>query len=384
MRRLPIVAACALILVACGSTPPATPSGSSAVPTAVSAIISDATSAPAAEAPTTAPAPTDAPAPTEAPTAAPAAEPGLSRTAPLPIGTEVRGTGWSITVTGVKRGKEATDLIKAANQFNDPPVEGMEYLVADLKVANIGAKPEAQMPDLGVDIRVTGDRNVLYSRTPAVAPKPFKDKLLPKGESEGQIVFTVPSDEKNLMFRVGELLSFDDATQRYIAIDEGAKLAPPADLASVAMSEAGKTKEAPAKVGDVVTTGAYEVKVLEFVRGEEAAAKIKEANEFNQPAPAGMEFVAIKVHVRALSTEKPDATTNVDSSLFKISGEKNVEYDHPPTVAPEPRLDANLYPGGEAEGWVVLAAATGEKGLVVKMAPLLSFSGDDARYIALS
>lgn len=43
----------------------------------------------------------------------------------------------------------------------------------------------------------------------------------------------------------------------------------------------------------------------------------------------------------------------------------------------------NLYPGGEAEGWVVVSAPPDEKGLVLNIAPLFSFSDSDARYVGL-
>jgi len=52
-------------------------------------------------------------------------------------------------------------------------------------------------------------------------------------------------------------------------------------------------------------------------------------------------------------------------------------------VAPAPALDVNLYPGGEAEGWVVVSAPPDEKGLVLNIKPLFSFSESNARYVAV-
>ena len=89
------------------------------------------------------------------------------------------------------------------------------------------------------------------------------------------------------------------------------------------------------------------------------------------------------MHVKALLGEGPDSTTNFDNGWFKVTGEKNVVYDRPSTVAPDPRLDETVYPGGEAEGWIVLSAATGEKGLVTMIQPTFSFTDDNTRYAAL-
>jgi hypothetical protein len=183
------------------------------------------------------------------------------------------------------------------------------------------------------------------------------------------------------MFQIGDLISFDNSTTRFVAIDDGAKVAPPADLPSA--TDVGKSKDAPAKVGEAVTTSSFQATILEVVRGADAVAKIKEANQFNEPAPAGQEFVLIKAHVRILGGESPDTALNVDKTLFKLSGEKNVVYDLTAGVAPEPRLDATLFPGGEVEGWLVLSVAEGEQKLVATVAPLISFTDTDTRYIGL-
>lgn len=375
MYRRSIAALClALVLAACGGAPATAPSAASA------------TDAPAAAAATTAPAPTDAPQPTVAPepTAIPTAEPaepGTSRSAPLKLGTELSFKEWAITITDVVRGKDAADALAKANQFNDPAPEGYEYLLTGVKVTNISTEQKPKDPAFGVDIRLTGDRNILYGRSAGVSPKPLEGELLPKGSAEGQLVFLAPSDEKNLMFRVGDLVTIDDTEYRYVAVDEGAAIAPPSNLPVA--SESGATRGAPAKLNEAVATDKYEVTVLEVVQGEDAAKKIAEANQFNDPAPEGQAYIAVRVKVRA-GGSSPDSVVNIDSNWFKVSGEKSVVYERPTVVAPEPSLDISLYPGGEAEGWVVVSAPPDEKGLVLNIAPLFSFSDDDARYVALS
>jgi hypothetical protein len=283
----------------------------------------------------------------------------------------------------VQRGDEAAAALKKANPINQPPAEGMQYLLVTVKATNTGDDSKAQDPAIVLDVRPTGDHNTLYSRALAVPPKPFSGSLLPKGSAEGQFVFLVPANEKNLMARVAELLTFDESAYRYVALDEGAKVTPPADMMDMASSDMGKTKDAPAKIGEPVTIEGMQVIVLEVIRGADAAAKIKAANPINQPAPAGQEYVLLHVHVHALAQDAPDKTVKADVTLFKLSGEKSIEYDLPLVVAPEPRLDATLYPGGETEGWIGLSAGEGEKGLVVKVAPLISFSPDAARYVAI-
>jgi hypothetical protein len=299
------------------------------------------------------------------------------------MGTEVRSKTWAVTVTDVQRGAKAATAIKKANQFNDPPKKGFDYVLVTLKATNISTEKKAQDPSFGVDIRLTGDRQVLYSRVAAVSPKQFKGDLLPKGSAEGQVVFSVPTDEKNLMFRVGDSFSFDENAYRFVATDLDAKLAPPADLAAITATDAGAAKESPAKINVAVFAGPYQVTILEVLRGKDAAAKIKAANQFNEPAPAGREYIALRVHVRYLGEGKSDSTASINNSLFKVSGEKNVVYDHVAIVAPPPQLDETVFPGGEAEGWIALAVDSGEKGLMIIIEPVLSFSDGVARYVTV-
>lgn len=384
MRRLMFIAVFALLVTACGSTP--APAASGDAPAQVSGLATaapkDAPKPTEPPKPTAAPKPTETPEPTAEPTAEPAAE-GASRSNPLPLGTGLHFETWAITVTEVLRGEEAASAVKKANQFNDPAPEGYEYLLATVQIENISTKQKAENTSLAIDLRVTGDRNMLYSRTSVVPPKPFEGELFPGGAAEGQVAFTVPTDEKKLMFFVGESLSFDPAARRFVAIDEGAKLAPSADLAAVKVTDIGAKRNSPAKPGETVTTEAWEVAVLEVQRGEAAAKLAKEANQFNDPSEAGMEYVAVKLRVRYIGEDDPDKAEHISGGSFKITGEKNKVYERVSVVPPKPQLEGYLFPGGQVEGWDILSVAEGEQKLALVFEPLFSFSNDDMRFLAL-
>lgn len=386
MHRIALVLALVLTLImtACGSAP-----APAAGTTPQSGGSSQATAAPRsddASKATEAPKPTDAPEPTEAPTAEPTSEPseaGTSRSNPLPLGTGLQFKTWAITVTEVLRGDDAAKVIKEANQFNDAAPEGMEYLIATVQLGNISTEQKAENTSLATDLRVTGDRNLLYSRTAAVTPKPFEGEVFPGGTAEGQIVFLVPSDEKNLMFFVGESLDFDADARRFVAIDEGAHVAPAADLAAIAPTDAGKTRAAPAELGETVITDEWELTVVEVQRGDTAAKMAKDANQFNDPAKPDMEYVAVKLRVRYLGGDDPDNAESISLGLVKATGEKNKVYDRVAVVAPDPQLDGFLFPGGQVEGWDIVAVAKGEQKLALVFEPLFSLSDKNTRFLAL-
>ncbi len=386
MPRLPILLALALVLAACGGTTApqtsAEPTSSAAAPAAQATDAPEPTEAPPTTAPTDEPTEEPTPEPTEEPTPEPAEE-GTSRSNPLPLGTGLRFETWAITVTSVMRGGEAAQLIQTTNQFNAPAPEGHEFLIADVQIENIGTKQEAQSATFAVDLRATGDRNILYSRVSAVTPKEFGGELFPGGTTEGQVTFAVPVDEKNLMLFVGELLSFDADARRFVAIDERATLTPAADLADIEPTEAGTARNAPAPLGETVVGEAWEVTVLEVKRGAEALAMATEANQFNKPPEAGMEYIAVRVRARYLGDDDPDKAEMISGGSLKVTGGNNKVYELVSVVPPEPAFDAFLFPGGETEGWDVLNVTEGEQNLVLVFEPLFSFSDDDTRFLAL-
>ncbi len=391
MRRVTILAALVLSLLltaCCGST-----SRQAAAPTKAAQVeaTTDHQQTPPAEGATAQSAPTlaataeppTAEPPTEEPPTPTPAPAGLTRSDPLPLGSEFRGEEWSITITGVTRGDEAAQLAAEANRFNDPPAPGYEYLIADITLTNISTEDDAKSASFAVDLRVTGDKNTLYSSAMVVPPKPFEGEVFPGGTAEGQKVFEVPSDEKNLQFVVSESLSFDSEARRFVAIDDGASIAPDPSLRAVKPTELGTRRAEPAQIGDTLVAGSWEFAVLEVVRGDQAATMVAKANQFNDPAPEGEEYVVARLRARYLGTPDPDGTENINSTFLKITGERNIVYDRPMAVAPDPRLDATLFAGGETEGWAVVSAGQGEAGLMLIFEPLWSFSGEDVRYIAI-
>lgn len=369
--RLLLLTVLVALLTACGGAP--------AAPVADRP---DAATAREAGAPATSPLP-GAPA-TPEPTATPQlVEPGISRSTPLPLGTELRFTDWAVLISGVIRGDEAARAIADANQFNDPAPVGWQYLLATLKLTNISTEQTAKSVLLSVDLRVTGDRNTLYNRASVVVPRPLEGELFPEGSVEGQIAFLVPADEGNLMFYVAESLSFDRDARRFVAIDEGASVRPDPALATVQPTDVGARRASPAPLGATAVSENWEIGVLEVLRGADAAARVAEANMFNSPAPEGQEYLLARVRVRYLGGDDPDAAAQIDQSNFKVTGAANIIYDRPLVVAPGPALDAYLFPGGQTEGWVVVQAPVGEAGLTLVYRPLFAFGDGDVRFFAL-
>jgi hypothetical protein len=376
LSRPLLLAALIALLAACGSAPPASTQAPNQPAATVPVVVAPTDQPPA----TATPKPTATPEPTATPVAA---EPGTSRSLPLPLGSEIRFKDWAVTITGVTRGDEAAAAITAANQFNHPAPEGWQYLLATLKLTNVSTEQEAKSVLFGVNLRVTGDHHVLYNRASVVVPQPLEGEIFPEGSVEGQAAFLVPTDEGNLMFFVAESLSFDPEARRFVAIDATATVRPDPALASVAPTDVGAKRTSPAPLGSTTVSPAWEITVLEVVRGADAAQRIVAANQLNAPAPAGQAYILAHVRARFLGDADPDTAKQIDQNAFKVTGSANVVYDRPMIVAPEPALDAYLFPGGQVEGWVVVQAPTDEAGLTLVYDPLFAFGHENLRFLSL-
>lgn len=343
------------------------------VPT--SELVVEPTSPPLEE-PTNVPEPTDPPQPTAVPTV------GTSRSNPLTTADLIEAPNWDVEVLEVVRGEEAWSMLQAANQFNEPPADGMQYILVRLKVTSTYQDTESHSIGSS-DFGLTGDRLILYDSASVVVPEPeLNAELFTGGEAEGWIAFAAGQDETQLTLVVDELLNFDDDRYRYVALDDNASIAIEPALFDVIPSNDGISRENPVPPDSQAVTDEWEVMITEVVRGDAAWAAVQSANQFNEPPAEGMEYVAVKILVRNIGII--DRASTIDGSAFKLTGENNILYDWPSIVDPEPTLDVDLYPGGQYEGWTVMAARVGEEQLMVRFEPFFEFSDDNIRYLALT
>lgn len=348
--------------------------------------VADPTEAPPTEtvAPTDTPAPTNTPAPTATPepTMTPTPPPvGIGRSNPFGVGELVTAPNWDVQVLEVIRGEDAWALITQANQFNDPPSEGNEYILVRISATSTYADDEAHRIS-DSDFKLTGNRLVRYRPASVVSPEPELDaELFAGGQAEGWAVFEVGQEESELMLIVDELFSFDDDRFRYIALEPDAAIAVDPALAAIRPTELGVSRSEPAAPGEMVTVDNWEITVLDAIRGDDAWALIQQANQFNEPPADGNTYHLVRIGVRNVSSV--DEANSIDGFDFNLTGGNLIFYDNPSIVEPDPSLDYYLYPGGMAEGWIAMESGAEETGLMLVFEPAFSFSDEDVRYLAI-
>ncbi|KAA3659828.1 MAG: DUF4352 domain-containing protein [Chloroflexi bacterium] len=334
---------------------------------------------------------TDTPANDPEPTSEPTATPlpptptplpiGHSRSNPYPISEIVNAPNWDVQVLEIVKGEEAWQAIQSANQFNEPPKEGMEYILVKLYVKSTYTDDEAHTIGSS-DFRVTGDQYIRYSSASVVEPEPQLDaELFTDGESEGWVAFEVTGGETNLILIVDELFNFDEDRLRFIELEEGSHINIPENLVSIQPTDLGVERSSPAPFGETVLTEEWEITITEVIKGDDALVMVQDANQFNEPPEEGLEYIAVKVLIRYIGTD--DESDSIDGSFFKSTGDASVIYDLPSVVDPEPALNIDLFPGGETEGWIIVQSAIDETGMKLIFEPIFDFSGDNKRFISI-
>jgi hypothetical protein len=136
------------------------------------------------------------------------------------------------------------------------------------------------------------------------------------------------------------------------------------------------SKENPAKLGEPLVMETdnilygrhkYEIELTDAITdGEQAWQMIQAANMFNEEPPAGKKYILAKFRFHLLEFNgKTFSSYDLSPVQFEAVSKSGVVYDHPLVVEPEPRLSANLYKGGEVEGWVAFLVNKDDAPLIV-------------------
>ncbi|GAA1846206.1 hypothetical protein ACFQZV_09565 [Microbacterium koreense] len=117
-----------------------------------------------------------------------------TRENPLPLGTSFSSDEWEVVVNSVTLGAE--DEVMAANQFNEAPEPGHEYILVNYSITYVGDDAEGGVPAMvGLEYVTAGGNTIASYDTMAVAPDAIDTlSTLYEGASiSGNTVIAVPS-----------------------------------------------------------------------------------------------------------------------------------------------------------------------------------------------
>lgn len=276
---------------------------------------------PSPEAPATESAVTDPPATGTSPVATP-------RQSATTSGDNQTWNGLRVDVIGVNR--NGWPVIKANNQYNDPPLSGMRMLLLTLRVQNVTGPPEEPVRLYDADFKLMDDQNVIYEtfRVSCGVIPDLLDGVVPRGGTvDGKLCFQIPAETSNFRL-VYEPYDFPAV---YFDVPDPANLPP--------------TEPAPAlaQADQLTPDGALiEVTAVDF----SAWPLIKAQNANNKPPIQGrtMLLVTVRVSNVAGGSESYLAFDESDFKLMDAAGKIYVTYDPNCGVIP------NAVGGVAAEG----------------------------------
>jgi len=137
----------------------------------------------------------------------PGAATSYSRNNPAPINVaqtinytdDYESYNATATVTQIIRGSNAWSMIQAANQFNDQPKDGYEYIVAKVKVSMNSVKDDKAFDLDSYEFQAFNSQNSEYNdMTYVVPPDPeLMGQMYAGATKEGYLVFEVKTDDTN-------------------------------------------------------------------------------------------------------------------------------------------------------------------------------------------
>jgi hypothetical protein len=150
---------------------------------------------------------------------------GLSPGEPVIFGETAITEDWEVTLLEAIRGEAAMERLLQANQFNDPPEEGMEYVIVRVAARYIGSvdNDDAMHIDSLDFVALPGvGSNPETDTIPApaiVEPNPIIDAyLFPGGQNEGWITLEVPINQPEPLLVFEPSFDFNNVNRRFFAL----------------------------------------------------------------------------------------------------------------------------------------------------------------------
>ncbi len=146
---------------------------------------------------------TDNATPAPVPTKTPAQENYTKTPAPnaAPVDAGADGLTWNgLQIDIANINYNAWPLIKAKNQNNDPPLEGMTMLLVTVRATNVEGAEEERIALDASDFQLIGDRNTVYKTfqvSCGVAPDRLDGVIAAGDTMDGNICFQISTDENN-------------------------------------------------------------------------------------------------------------------------------------------------------------------------------------------
>lgn len=138
---------------------------------------------------------------------------------PAEMGDTLVTPDWELTVTRAIRGDRAWNMIYEANPYNEPPEDGMDYVVIYAEMRYLGEQDDWATLG-GYHFVFVNDANEDFGANYAIEPDPILEgRFYPGAEFEGWAALQVPKNQEVPLLRFTPGFSWEDHNTRYIRLD---------------------------------------------------------------------------------------------------------------------------------------------------------------------
>jgi len=307
---------------------------------------------------------------------------GTSRSEPSPANQPATAGPWTLAVQELLTGDEAAAAVASASGFNAAPPAGMQFIAIRLTATN---NDDQAHTIEGEDFAVTGDSLLVHRFADLTPPEPALNGAVEPGQSlDGWIVLPAVADEGNLLL-IYDSVTLDGAwADAVIALTGGAAI-PDQESPAAEPNDAGAGIDAPAAVGEAVTTAEWSITVNQVIEGQDVynlfPAEDYRTTALGDTDQAGLPYW-VGLEVTVTNNQTGGAPAFLPATAFlPIDTQDNTVVDALLLTPPEPDLVGGYYPGGSRTGWVLIAMPVGTALDLVRFQP---FATDgDPRYITL-
>lgn len=326
-----------------------------------------------------------------------------TREDPAPFGTPVMVGDWSIRVSRVQF--NADPIVLATNQFNDPPPDGYQFVMALIDATYLGPETGDLMWD--ANFKVVGPSNRAFDQgDPGCGVVPRDMSSLPEAYPGGRVTanacWAVPqSDIRSLVMFTDTSVGLNQGRQFFALSEPGsprssvevADSQPSASRSQIADARAAAGRDTrlggrhnPVPLGQSKAVGDWTIRVRSVT--PDATSLVMAENSFNDPPARPNQFVLIRLDAR-LSPRVAESTNFWTDLSLKVLGPKALAYSQSEAdcgVIPDDMFNApEVFPGGIIQGnacWEMRQVEADALVLVVE--PSFSSVDDEPIFFSLS
>jgi hypothetical protein len=283
------------------------------------------------------------------------------------FGIEFTAGPWKLTLSNLVRGADAAARIAEVTDQNEPPADGIDYLLFEVKATNAGQ--ERLWIDYD-DFAVFGSSGIVRRSLELLPPDPVLQAALEPGESTtGWVVGAIESDDAAPVVLFGSRSLTGLWADRIVATVVGATF-PPSTAQPLPPNDTGSSPESPATANQPIVTADWQVELLQAVFGQD----VYDLTDFRTQALGSSDPSLIPqwaaIQVQVTNNRAGSAVAHFPATAFSLAyGDGEEILDIARLTPPLPDIAGDYLPGATRVGWAAFERPVDFSGSLVRFQP---------------